>query len=135
MLIVFFSKHGRKGTRRGSPRARTPEDGDESAHHLALMEGPCIKALSIAEGWVQGNQQVIVIGENFFPGLEVYFGNVPAYSEHITHAAMKVTTPPRGIPGVVDVTLQYKGRPLSQGQSLRFLYNGKSFFDQTFSLA
>ena len=123
-VCVFFSKHGRKGTRRGSPRSRTPEDGDDSAHHQLLMEGPVIKALSLTEGWLQGGQQVIVIGENFFPGLEVYFGSVLAYGDLITNAAMKINTPPRAIPGVVDVTLQYKGRPLSQGQPHRFLYSG-----------
>jgi len=127
------SKHGRKN-RRGSPgRARTPGeegvdavDGHHHAAHLASLmssEGPVIKALSVSEGWVTGSQQVVVIGENFFPGLEVYFGNVLAYGEHITHAAIKVTTPPRAVPGVVDVTLQYKGRPLSQGQPPRFLYS------------
>ena len=96
-------------------------------------EGPVIKALSVSEGWVTGSQQVVVIGENFFPGLEVYFGNVLAYGEHITHAAIKVTTPPRAVPGVVDVTLQYKGRPLSQGQPPRFLYSGKARLPYYFS--
>jgi len=128
------SKHGRKN-RRGSPRARTPgEDGDHGDHGhqslAGLMEAcPVIKALSVSEGWVQGGQQVVVIGENFFPGLEVYFGNVLAYGEHITQAAIKVTTPPRAIPGVVDVTLQYKGRPLSQGQPPRFLYSALNDHD------
>ena len=134
VCFFSFSKHGRKGTRRGSPRSRTPEDGDDSAHHQLLMEGPVIKALSLTEGWLQGGQQVIVIGENFFPGLEVYFGSVLAYGDLITNAAMKVTTPPRAIPGVVDVTLQYKGRPLSQGQPHRFLYSG-NFQPKVFELS
>jgi len=34
---------------------------------------PTIKAVTPSEGWTQGGQTVIIIGENFFDGLQVYF--------------------------------------------------------------
>ena len=32
---------------------------------------PIIKAISPTEGWTSGGQTVIIIGENFFEGLQV----------------------------------------------------------------
>lgn len=42
---------------------------------------PCIKAISPGEGWTTGGATVIVIGDNFFDGLQVVFGNVLVWSE------------------------------------------------------
>lgn len=35
---------------------------------------------------------------------------------------MRVTTPPRHMPGVVEVTLTYKSKQLNQGNPGRFVY-------------
>ena len=32
---------------------------------------PCIKAISPSEGWTTGGSTVIIIGDNFFDGLQV----------------------------------------------------------------
>lgn len=87
---------------------------------------PVIKAVSPTDGWVQGGQTVIIIGEHFFDGLQVYFGTTPVWSELITPNAIRVQTPPRAMPGIVEVTLAYKTRPLSKGTPGRFIYNGKN---------
>lgn len=42
---------------------------------------PCIKAISPGEGWTTGGATVIIIGDNFFDGLQVVFGNVLLWSE------------------------------------------------------
>lgn len=42
---------------------------------------PCIKAISPSEGWTTGGAMVIVIGENFFEGLQVVFGSMLVWSE------------------------------------------------------
>lgn len=42
---------------------------------------PCIKAISPSEGWTTGGAMVIVIGENFFDGLQVVFGSMLVWSE------------------------------------------------------
>lgn len=42
---------------------------------------PCIKAISPSEGWTTGGATVIVIGDNFFDGLQVVFGTMLVWSE------------------------------------------------------
>jgi len=42
---------------------------------------PCIKAISPSEGWTSGGATVIIIGENFFDGLQVVFGTMLVWSE------------------------------------------------------
>ena len=86
---------------------------------------PCIKAISPSEGWTTGGSTVIIIGDNFFDGLQVLiitiiittiitiilhppwqvvFGTMLVWSELITSHAIRVQTPPRHIPGVVEVS-------------------------------
>lgn len=103
---------------------------------------PCIKAISPSEGWTNGGAQVIIVGDNFFDGLQVVFGTMLVWSEVrrqsartmepilitliapqlITSHAIRVQTPPRSIPGVVDVTLSYKSKQFCKGSPGRFVY-------------
>lgn len=83
---------------------------------------PCIKAISPSEGWTIGGAQVIIVGDNFFDGLQVLFGTMLVWSELITSHAIRVQTPPRHIPGVVEVTLSYKSKQFCKGQPGRFVY-------------
>uniref|UniRef100_A0A493TUA5 EBF family member 4 n=1 Tax=Anas platyrhynchos platyrhynchos TaxID=8840 RepID=A0A493TUA5_ANAPP len=83
---------------------------------------PCIKAISPSEGWTTGGATVIVIGDNFFDGLQVVFGTMLVWSELITPHAIRVQTPPRHIPGVVEVTLSYKSKQFCKGAPGRFVY-------------
>ncbi|TRZ05488.1 hypothetical protein HGM15179_021619, partial [Zosterops borbonicus] len=80
------------------------------------------KAISPSEGWTTGGATVIVIGDNFFDGLQVLFGTVLVWSELITPHAIRVQTPPRHIPGVVEVTLSYKAKHFCKGAPGRFVY-------------
>ncbi|CAG7815353.1 unnamed protein product [Allacma fusca] len=83
---------------------------------------PCIKAISPSEGWTTGGATVIIIGDNFFDGLQVVFGSMLVWSELITSHAIRVQTPPRHIPGVVEVTLSYKSKQFCKGAPGRFVY-------------
>ncbi|MGH0186967.1 UNVERIFIED_CONTAM: hypothetical protein FKN15_023291 [Acipenser sinensis] len=65
---------------------------------------------------------VMVIGEHFFDGLQVVFGTMLVWSELITPHAIRVQTPPRHIPGVVEVTLSYKSKQFCKGAPGRFIY-------------
>lgn len=47
---------------------------------------PCIKAISPSEGWTTGGATVILIGDNFFDGLQVVFGTMLVWSEVSMHA-------------------------------------------------
>ncbi|XP_033891714.1 transcription factor COE3-like isoform X7 [Acipenser ruthenus] len=105
MFVHNNSKHGRKA-RRLDPLEATP----------------CIKAISPSEGWTTGGATVIVIGDNFFDGLQVVFGTMLVWSELITPHAIRVQTPPRHIPGVVEVTLSYKSKQFCKGAPGRFVY-------------
>jgi len=42
---------------------------------------PCIKAISPSEGWTAGGATVIIVGDNFFDGLQVVFGSMLVWSE------------------------------------------------------
>lgn len=44
----------------------------------------------------------------------------------ITPHAIRVQTPPRHIPGVVEVTLSYKSKQFCKGTPGRFIYTGSS---------
>ncbi|KAG8441059.1 hypothetical protein GDO86_006702 [Hymenochirus boettgeri] len=105
MFVHNNSKHGRR-TRRLDPTEATP----------------CIKAISPSEGWTTGGAMVIIIGDNFFDGLQVVFGTMLVWSELITPHAIRVQTPPRHIPGVVEVTLSYKSKQFCKGAPGRFIY-------------
>ncbi|KAL9823493.1 LOW QUALITY PROTEIN: transcription factor COE2 [Geothlypis trichas] len=105
MFVHNNSKHGRRA-RRLDPSEATP----------------CIKAISPSEGWTTGGAMVIIIGDNFFDGLQVVFGTMLVWSELITPHAIRVQTPPRHIPGVVEVTLSYKSKQFCKGAPGRFIY-------------
>ncbi|KAK7078684.1 Transcription factor COE2 [Halocaridina rubra] len=87
-----------------------------------LPATPCIKAISPSEGWTTGGATVIIIGDNFFDGLQVVFGTMLVWSELVTSHAIRVQTPPRHIPGVVEVTLSYKSKQFCKGAPGRFVY-------------
>ncbi|XP_063781508.1 transcription factor COE3-like isoform X3 [Pseudophryne corroboree] len=106
MFVHNNSKHGRRARRLDPTEAATP----------------CIKAISPSEGWTTGGATVILIGDHFFDGLQVVFGTMLVWSELITPHAIRVQTPPRHIPGVVEVTLSYKSKHFCKGAPGRFVY-------------
>ncbi|XP_073478336.1 transcription factor COE2 isoform X1 [Lithobates pipiens] len=113
MFVHNNSKHGRRA------RRLDPTEGTDACLEYAT---PCIKAISPSEGWTTGGAMVIIIGDNFFDGLQVVFGTMLVWSELITPHAIRVQTPPRHIPGVVEVTLSYKSKQFCKGAPGRFIY-------------
>ncbi|XP_022241976.1 transcription factor collier-like isoform X1 [Limulus polyphemus] len=109
MFVHNNSKHGRRAKRL---------DPTE----VLFTATPCIKAICPSEGWTTGGSTVIIIGDNFFDGLQVLFGTMLVWSELITSHAIRVQTPPRHIPGVVEVTLSYKSKQFCKGAPGRFVY-------------
>ncbi|PVD30923.1 hypothetical protein C0Q70_10198 [Pomacea canaliculata] len=106
MFVHNNSKHGRRARRLDPTEGATP----------------IIKAICPSEGWTTGGTTVIIIGDNFFDGLQVVFGTMLVWSELITSHAIRVQTPPRHIPGVVEVTLSYKSKQFCKGAPGRFVY-------------
>ncbi|XP_051968570.1 transcription factor COE3-like isoform X14 [Xyrauchen texanus] len=115
MFVHNNSKHGRRA------RRLDPSEGTATTY-LENAATPCIKAISPSEGWTTGGATVIIIGDNFFDGLQVVFGTMLVWSELITPHAIRVQTPPRHIPGVVEVTLSYKSKQFCKGAPGRFVY-------------
>ncbi|KAL5016784.1 hypothetical protein ScPMuIL_006373 [Solemya velum] len=113
MFVHNNSKHGRRARRL---------DPTEGAMFSACIATPCVKAICPSEGWTTGGTTVIIIGDNFFDGLQVVFGTMLVWSELITSHAIRVQTPPRHIPGVVEVTLSYKSKQFCKGAPGRFVY-------------
>ncbi|XP_030650184.1 transcription factor COE1 isoform X1 [Chanos chanos] len=114
MFVHNNSKHGR--------RARRLDPSEGKTIFFSNAATPCIKAISPSEGWTTGGATVIIIGDNFFDGLQVVFGTMLVWSELITPHAIRVQTPPRHIPGVVEVTLSYKSKQFCKGAPGRFVY-------------
>ncbi|XP_014783508.1 transcription factor COE1 isoform X3 [Octopus bimaculoides] len=126
MFVHNNSKHGRRA-RRLDPTEGAYHMGKELLldHGLGPLNAratPCIKAICPNEGWTTGGTTVIIIGDNFFDGLQVVFGTMLVWSELITSHAIRVQTPPRHIPGVVEVTLSYKSKQFCKGAPGRFVY-------------
>ncbi|XP_066149666.1 transcription factor collier isoform X2 [Euwallacea fornicatus] len=118
MFVHNNSKHGRR-----AKRLDPTEAGQFPGLYPPLpVATPCIKAISPSEGWTAGGSTVIIVGDNFFDGLQVVFGTMLVWSELITPHAIRVQTPPRHIPGVVEVTLSYKSKQFCKGAPGRFVY-------------
>ena len=66
---------------------------------------PRIVAISPSEGWIMGGQTIVIVGDNFREGIQVIFGSHPVLSQLISSHAVRVQSPPRAIPGKVEVTL------------------------------
>jgi hypothetical protein len=47
----------------------------------SLIPTPVIKHIQPNEGWVVGGQVVLILGDNFFDGLQVMFNTMVVYSE------------------------------------------------------
>ncbi|KAL5289457.1 EBF2 family protein [Megaselia abdita] len=135
MFVHNNSKHGRRAKRldatEGTPHSPTmsiqghslaPDSTYDGLYPPLPMATPCIKAISPSEGWTTGGATVIIVGDNFFDGLQVVFGTYLVWSELITSHAIRVQTPPRNIPGVVEVTLSYKSKQFCKGSPGRFVY-------------
>ncbi|ELR51070.1 Transcription factor COE2, partial [Bos mutus] len=116
MFVHNNSKHGRRA------RRLDPSEDRLDFFFPIFLATPCIKAISPSEGWTTGGAMVIIIGDNFFDGLQVVFGTMLVWSELITPHAIRVQTPPRHIPGVVEVTLSYKSKQFCKGAPGRFIY-------------
>lgn len=54
----------------------------------ARVAVPVLKAICPSEGWTTGGTPVIIIGDNFFEGLQVVFGNVVAWSEVLCRVSL-----------------------------------------------
>ncbi|XP_039957222.1 transcription factor collier isoform X2 [Bactrocera tryoni] len=134
MFVHNNSKHGRRAKRLDTTEGTGNSSLSLTGHPLApdsTYDGlypplpvatPCIKAISPSEGWTSGGATVIIVGDNFFDGLQVVFGTMLVWSELITSHAIRVQTPPRHIPGVVEVTLSYKSKQFCKGSPGRFVY-------------
>ena len=68
---------------------------------------------------------------------QVVFGTMLVWSELVTSHAIRVQTPPRHIPGVVEVTLSFKSKQFCRGSPGRFVYvckykNKNEYFKKKF---
>ncbi|XP_076057443.1 EBF transcription factor knot isoform X4 [Oratosquilla oratoria] len=130
MFVHNNSKHGRRAKRLDPTEGMFVTTKNCMGYLVTTGHGlypplpatPCIKAISPSEGWTTGGATVIIIGDNFFDGLQVVFGTMLVWSELVTSHAIRVQTPPRHIPGVVEVTLSYKSKQFCKGAPGRFVY-------------
>ena len=73
-----------------------------------------------------GGQTIVVIGENFRPGLRVLFGDIPVTCHLINSHAARVMSPPRPEAGSVEVTLALGCYQYNKENPGTFTYNSPS---------
>ena len=78
MFVHNNSKHGRRTRRPEAVNNDTDNGGGGGASQV-----PIIKAVSPGEGWVTGGSSVVIVGDGFFEGVQVIFGNNIVYAEVI----------------------------------------------------
>lgn len=139
MFVHNNSKHGRRTTRRldqsetssgvstigllGHVVAPTSSGSTASSSSSMSCGVPMVKAVCPSEGPMCGGTTVVIVGENFFEGLQVVFGgSVQVWGEVITQNAIKVQVPQRAQAGPCDITLAYKGKQFCRDMPGRFLY-------------
>jgi len=77
---------------------------------------PTVKAVTPTEGWTHGGQTVIIVGDNFFEGIQVCFGSILVSSELITNHAIRAITPPCSTSGMIDISLVFGSLQLHVGR-------------------
>ncbi|KAJ8276258.1 hypothetical protein COCON_G00080100 [Conger conger] len=122
MFVHNNSKHGRRARRLDPSEGTASYLEHASEGHTALGSCPLHQSHQPQRRMDNRGATVIIIGDNFFDGLQVIFGTMLVWSELITPHAIRVQTPPRHIPGVVEVTLSYKSKQFCKGTPGRFIY-------------
>uniref|UniRef100_A0A672JE97 Transcription factor COE3 n=1 Tax=Salarias fasciatus TaxID=181472 RepID=A0A672JE97_SALFA len=96
MFVHNNSKHGRRARRLDPSEAATP----------------CIKAISPSEGWTTGGATVIIIGDNFFDGLQVVFGTMLVWIHALfVYTALNEPTIDYGFQRLQKVIPRHPGDP------------------------
>ena len=95
---------------------------------VLVLATPSIKAICPNEGSVAGGSTVVIIGENFFEGLQVVFGSMLIWGELVTPNAIKIQLPARHTSGPCDVTLSFKGKQFCRDMPGRFVYTRTYYF-------
>ena len=108
MFVHNNSKFGRKP---GPKQVKQQVTGDGWP-----TPSPTVKAVTPTEGWTHGGQTVIIVGENFFDQIQVCFGSTTVFSELITSHAIRVTTPPCSMSGMIDISLVFGSLQLHVGR-------------------
>ncbi|XP_042611346.1 transcription factor COE1-A-like [Cyprinus carpio] len=113
MFVHNNSNHGTQSSQ------LDPSEGTPSYLEHAT---PCIKAISPEKAWTTGGATVIIIGDNFFDGLQVIFGTHAGLDSLPPHAHSSADSLPDTFPGGVEVTLSYKSKQFCKGTPGRFIY-------------
>ncbi len=134
MFVHNNSKHGRRTTRKiegntsldnlnpGSVNnSPTSSTSSSSSSSIGI---PCIKAVVPNEGPTIGGTTIVIVGDNFFEGLQVVFGTMLVWGEVITPHAIKLQLPARHA-GHCDVTLSFKGKQFCRDMPGNFVYTRK----------
>ncbi|XP_065582465.1 transcription factor collier-like isoform X2 [Artemia franciscana] len=114
MFVHNNSKHGRKFTKR-------LHDATDALYHPHLS-APVIHEIFPCEAWTGVNTTAMIRGDNFHDGIQVMFGSCPVWSEVTSQHTIKIQVPPRPVPGVIDVSLTVKSKPVSLKSTYKFTY-------------
>ncbi len=86
---------------------------------------PIIRAVCPSEGPTSGATTIVVVGDNFFEGLQVVFGgSMLCWAEFVSPHALKLQLPARHA-GPCDLTLSFKGKQFARDSPGRFVYTRK----------
>lgn len=113
MFVHNNSKHGRKNNLTLEASLSKP----------AFYGMPSIKFVIPNEGSSNGGYYVALIGENFFQGINIAFGNFMIWDiEVISSTVLRVLVPPSSVTGPIEISCIYNSRKFQYGQSCIFSY-------------
>ena len=52
------------------------------------LDSPLLESINPAEGWTHGGATAIVVGDHFFPDIEIGFDNVLVHADVSSYCAM-----------------------------------------------
>ena len=82
-------------------------DGQEASLQAGFtyIPAPKVESISPKNGPVEGGVEITIVGQNFQPGAEVFFGDIEAEAVDVENGLIINATTPAAEPGKVDVTV------------------------------
>ncbi|KEI38036.1 uncharacterized protein L969DRAFT_18825 [Mixia osmundae IAM 14324] len=80
---------------------------------------PTISRIIPHEGSIQGGIEVTILGQNFAPGMELFFGDMPAAPVQVWSSSTIICTLPPS-PCAGPVLVSFRGAPATTGREVKF---------------
>ncbi|KAJ3395590.1 SPT3 Dosage dependent suppressor of Ty-induced promoter mutations-like protein [Lobulomyces angularis] len=91
---------------------------------VRIPKPPNISKVIPAEGPIHGGLEITILGSDFFDGLTVLFGDIPALTTFWSQNTLVCVLPPSSVPGAVKVS--FKELSIIENENLTFTYKDET---------